>query len=155
MPVPIFKSAAYFKRMMNLWPVYWGTGISVREVSPDFMRMTVQMKQRFYNGNAFGTHFGGSLYSMCDPFFVLQLVPLLGPDYIIWDRSAAIDFLKPGKGTVTALFAWTPEQLEEIRQHTEGGEKYQPTRTVEVLDADGELVARVQKTLYIRRKPAR
>lgn len=152
MTAPIFKHPQRFKTIMNLWPPYWGTGISIARISPDFMHLTVQMKKRFYNSNAFGTHFGGSLYSMCDPFFVLQLVPLLGPEYIIWDRAASIEFLKPGRGTVVAQFDWTPEQLDDIRARTADGSKYEPLRSVDVTDASGDVVARVQKTLYVRRK---
>jgi len=74
--------------------------------------MVVQMKKRRYNSNAFGTHFGGSLYAMCDPHYVLLLVALLGPDYMIWDKAATIEFLKPGRGTVTAVFEWSEEQVE-------------------------------------------
>ena len=155
MPAPIFRSARHFKAIMNLWPVYWGTGISIAEVAPDLSRLVVRMKLRFYNRNALGTHFGGSLYSMCDPFFLLQLIPLLGPEYIVWDRAATIEFLRPGRGTVTATFEWTPQQLDEIRHRTVDGAKYEPVRTVEVRDDAGEVVARVSKTLYVRRKPRR
>lgn len=155
MTAAIFGSPARFRTVMNLWPVYWGTGISVAEVSPDFRRVVVQMKKRFYNSNAFGTHFGGSLYAMCDPFYVLQLVPLLGPDYLIWDKAAGIDFLRPGRGTVTARFEWNEEQLAEIRARTADGSKFEPVRTVEICDARGEVVARVHKTLYVRRKKPR
>lgn len=152
MTADIFRSASRFRSIMNVWPPYWGTGISVAAVSPDFMRLTVQMKKRFYNSNAFGTHFGGSLYSMCDPFFVLQLVPLLGPDFVIWDRAATIEFLKPGRGTVRAHFEWTAEQLDEIRARTADGAKVEPVRSVDIVDEAGGVVARVQKTLYVRRK---
>ncbi len=152
MTADIFRSASRFRSIMNVWPPYWGTGISVAAVSPDFMRLTVQMKKRFYNSNAFGTHFGGSLYAMCDPFFVLQLVPLLGPEYVIWDRAATIEFLKPGRGTVRAHFEWKPEQLDEIRARTADGAKVEPVRSVDIVDEAGDVVARVQKTLYVRRK---
>lgn len=151
----IYRSPGRFRKLINLWAPYWGTGISVAAVSPDFMHLTVRMKKRFYNGNVFGTHFGGSLYAMCDPFFVLQLVPLLGPDYTIWDRAAAIEFLKPGRGTVTARFDWTPEQLDDIRARTTDGAKYEPTRSVDIRDDVGDVVARVQKTLYVRRRKPR
>lgn len=148
----IFRSPGLFKTVMNLWPPYWGTGIAITEVSPDFRRLVVRMKKRFYNSNAFGTHFGGSLYAMCDPHYVLQLVPLLGDDYLIWDKAATIEFLKPGRGTVTAVFDWSEEQLADIRAQTAGGAKYEPVRVVEIRDAQGEAVARVHKTLYVRRK---
>jgi len=152
MTAPIFRSPALFRAVMNVWPPYWGTGISIREVDPQWRRMLAQMKLRFYNGNAFGTHFGGSLYAMCDPHHVLLLVPLLGPDYLVWDKAASIEFVKPGRGTVTAEFTWSEEELAQIRERTADGAKFEPQRTVQVLDAAGEVVARVHKTLYVRRK---
>ena len=152
MTAPIFRSPAAFRFLLNLYPPYWGTGISVREVAPDWRRVVVQMKQRRYNTNAFGTHFGGSLYAMCDPFYVLMLVPLLGREYVVWDKAAGIEFVKPGQGTVTATFDWSDAQLQEIRERTAGGAKFEPQRTLEVVNAAGEVVARVHKTLYVRRK---
>lgn len=148
----LYRSPKFFKTFMNLYPPYWGTGISVAEVSPDYRRMVLQIKHRFYNGNAFGTHFGGSLYSMCDPHYVLLLIPLLGRDYIIWDKAARIDFIKPGRGTLTAVFEWNDEQLAEIRAKTAQGAKYEPERKLHIVDSDGEIVARVWKQLYVRRK---
>lgn len=147
---PIFRSPSFFRLVMNLWPPYWGTGISVAEVAPDWRRLEVRMKARPYNLNAFGTHFGGSLYAMCDPHYALLLIPLLGRGYTVWDKAAAIDFVKPGRGMVRAVFEWSEEQLLEIRERTAGGEKFEPKRTVDILDEEGEVVARVEKTLYVR-----
>ncbi len=148
----LFRNARMFKAAMNLYPPYWGTGISVTEVSPDFRRMVVRLKARFYNGNAFGTHFGGSLYSMCDPHYALLLIPLLGPGYVIWDKAARIDFLRPGRGTLTAVFDWNDQQLAEIRAQTADGGKCLPERTLDIVDSDGKAVARLWKQLYVRRK---
>lgn len=148
----LYRDARLFKAALTAYPPYWGTGISVAEVSPDFRRMVVRMKQRFYNGNAFGTHFGGNLYSMCDPHLVLLLIPLLGRDYLIWDVAARIDFIRPGRGTVTAVFEWSDAQLADIRDRAADGRKVRPERTVDVRDEGGETVARVWKQLYIRRK---
>jgi hypothetical protein len=149
----IFRSAARFRAAMRLWPPYWGTGISIAEVSRDWRRMVVVMRQRFYNVNAFGTHFGGSLYAMCDPHYVLLLVPLLGREYVVWDKAASIEFLKRGTGTVTAVFEWSADQLAEIRERTRDGARFEPQRTVEITDTAGDVIARVHKTLYVRRKP--
>ena len=114
--------------------------------------MLFRSKQRFYNRNAFGTHFGGSLYAMCDPFYAILLIPQLGPDYLVWDQAAQIDFVKPGRGRVTAHFEWTPAEIAEIRARTVQGEKYTPSKSLEILDAQGEVVARVVKTLYVRKR---
>lgn len=137
---------------MNAYPPYWGTGISIDEVSPDWRRMVVRMRRRFYNGNAFGTHFGGSLYSMCDPHYALLLLPNLGRDYVVWDKAASIEFVKPGRGTVTAVFEWNDDEIADIRAKTADGEKYEPVKTVLVKDEAGEIVAKVRKTIYVRRK---
>jgi len=122
-------------------------------VAEDWRELRVEMKLRWYNRNAVGTHFGGSLYAMCDPHYVLLLVALLGPDYVVWDKAATIQFLRPGRGTVRAEFTWSTDQLEDIREHTAHGEKYEPVRTVDVKAADGAIVARLHKTLYVRKKP--
>lgn len=151
----IYRSARRFRIALNFYPPYLGTGIHIQELAPDFRRMTVLMRKRWYNSNAFGTHFGGSLYAMCDPHYVLLLVALLGPDYIVWDKAATIEFLKPGRGTVKAVFEWNEAQLDEIRSRTAGGEKFEPERTLNIVDENGDTVARVTKTLYVRRKKSR
>lgn len=152
MPVPSFRNPTVFRLSLNAYPPYWGTGISVAHLSADWRRMEVVMRQRPWNMNAFGTHFGGSLFAMCDPHYVLLLVALLGRDYVVWDKSASIDFLRPAKGTVKAVFEWDDQQLAEIRERTAGGEKFEPRRTVEISDSTGMVVARLNKVLYVRRK---
>ena len=138
---------------LNLYPPYLGAGIRVREISPDFRRVRVRMGLGWYNRNYVRTQFGGSLYSMTDPFFMLMLMQLLGRDYIVWDKAASIDFISPGKGPVHAEFRVDDELLAQIRQHTADGDKYLPELRVEVRDDEGTLVAIVHKTLYIRLKP--
>ncbi|WP_312224813.1 DUF4442 domain-containing protein, partial [Stutzerimonas nitrititolerans] len=134
-------------------PPYLGAGIRVRHISDDFRQAQVRMGLRWYNRNYVGTQFGGSLYSMTDPFFMLMLLQNLGDDYVVWDKAANIEFVSPGKGRVYADFTITEQLLDEIRQHTAGGDKYLPRLHLEVRDEQGTLVARVQKTLYVRLKP--
>ena len=144
------RRARLLRLGLNLYPPYLGAGIRVREISPDFRRVRVRMGLGWYNRNYVRTQFGGSLYSMTDPFFMLMLMQLLGRDYIVWDKAASIDFISPGKGPVHAEFRIDDELLAQIRQHTADGDKY---LRVEVRDDEGTLVAIVHKTLYIRLKP--
>lgn len=141
-----------FKLLINMYPPYWATGITVKSVSPDYTRMTVQMKQHWYNRNYVGTHFGGSLYAMSDPFYMLMLIQILGKDYVVWDKSARIDFIKPGRGTLTAAFEVNRTLIDTIETNTADGGKYMPQLPVEIKDDRGETVARVAKTLYIRKR---
>ena len=147
------RRARLLRLGLNLYPPYLGAGIRVREISPDFRRVRVRMGLGWYNRNYVRTQFGGSLYSMTDPFFMLMLMQLLGRDYIVWDKAASIDFISPGKGPVHAEFRIDDGLLAQIRQHTAGGDKYLPELRVEVRDDEGTLVAIVHKTLYIRLKP--
>lgn len=151
----LYRNASVFRLRMNLYPPYLGAGIRVAKVSRDFRSIDVQLRRQPGNANAFGTHFGGSLYAMVDPFYCLQFFACLGPGYLVWDKSARIDFLRPGTGTVTAKFRISEADIEAAREATASGAKYLPVFHVDVLDAKGEIVARVEKELYIRRKPER
>lgn len=138
------------ERLINFYPPFLGAGIRSRRL--DEYTTRVEMKLTALNRNILGTHFGGSLYAMCDPWFLLILMRALGPDYIVWDKSASIQFLQPGRGKVTATFHIPPERVNEIRQEVDGGRKTEPTFTVDVLDDEGKTVARVEKVLYVRKK---
>jgi hypothetical protein len=138
-------------RLVNLWPPFAATGIHVRW-GPDMKSVDVEMKLRFWNRNFVGTHYGGSLYSMTDPFYMLMLIKNLGPGYVVWDKAASIRFRKPGKGKVRAEFRLTDAQLDDIREPLNTLPKYEPTFKVEVKDQAGEVVAEVEKVLHIRKK---
>ena len=152
-PRKLARRARMLRWMLNLYPPYLGAGIRVQHISPDLRSVKVAMKLTRWNRNYVGTQFGGSLYSMVDPFYMLMLMENLGRDYIVWDKAASIDFVSPGKGPVYAEFSIDEALLDEIRRHTEGGEKYLPHLKVQIHDGSGTLVARVDKTLYVRRKP--
>ena len=137
---------------MNCWPPLVGAGIRVRRVAPDFREVVVEMPLRRYNRNAFGVHFGGSLYSMTDPFFVLMLCHNLGPDYVVWDRSACIDYIAAGRSRVRAVLRLAEEDLKSIRKMTASGSKHLHLFHADVVDAEDLLVARVEKLVYVRRR---
>ncbi|MDM8348704.1 DUF4442 domain-containing protein [Pseudomonas sp. sp1636] len=147
------RKARMLRWAMNLYPPYLGAGVWVRHIGADFRQVQVKMGLGWYNRNYVGTQFGGSLYSMTDPFFMLMLMENLGRDYIVWDKAARIDFIAPGQGPVFADFSIDEGLLEEIRVRTADGDKYLPELQVEVRDGAGTLVARVHKTLYVRLKP--
>jgi acyl-coenzyme A thioesterase PaaI-like protein len=145
------KLQRFMLRAINFWPPFFGAGIRVKW-SPDHKSVDVEMKLRFWNRNYVGTHYGGSLYSMTDPFYMLMLMDNLGPGYIVWDKAASIRFRKPGKGKVRAEFRLSEEQLDDIRSKLATQEKYEPTFLVEVKNEAGEVVAEVQKVIHIKRK---
>ena len=136
---------------MNLWPPYLGAGIHVTEISADFRRIHVRLRMGLFNRNYFGTHFGGSLFAMTDPFFALMLLHNLPRGYVVWDKSSRILFKAPGRGTVHADFALDEAHIGEVLAATAEGRKYEPTWPVDIVAPDGQVIATVEKTLHIRR----
>lgn len=141
-----------FLALVRLYPPYLGAGVRVRSVAPDLSLVEVELRLTAWNRNFVGTHFGGSLYAMCDPFFMIMLMTRLGPGYVVWDRSASIDFLRPGRSTVRARFELPEARVEEIRREAARSEKIFPRFEVTVFDPEGQPIARVTKVLYVRRK---
>lgn len=139
-------------RLINLWPPYLGAGIRVTRISDDLRTFEVRMKLRWYNRNYVGTQFGGSLYSMCDPFFMLILMHGLGRGYEVWDKAAKIRFRRPGRSAVHATFHVPDHEIERIRRETDAHGKTEPTFTVDVTDEAGEIVAHVEKLLHVKKK---
>ena len=142
----------HMRRLMNIWPPFLGAGIRVTRLQPNWKEIDVEMKLRRWNANYVGTHYGGSLYSMTDPFYMLMLIENLGGDYVVWDKSATIRFRKPGKGSVYASFRLSDGQIGEIKEALKTAEKIDREFVVEVKDESGAVIAKVQKQLHIRRK---
>lgn len=140
---------------LNIYPPYLLAGIRVTRIDPNWRELEVRMKLRWYNRNAVGTQFGGSLYSMVDPHLMLMLMPLLGRDYLVWDQAASIRFVKPGKGTVHATIRISDEDLDAILKNTASGDAYRPEYELNVVDDSGDTIATVTKVLYIKKKPAK
>jgi len=113
------------------------------------------MKLRWWNANYVGTHFGGSLFAMTDPFYMLMLMANLGRDYIVWDKAASIRYRKPGKGTVRAEFRLTDSQLNDIREKLKRLPKYEPIFSLDVKDEQncnrggGEVAVRAQERIGV------
>ena len=145
-------SARGLRRLLNFYGPYFGAGVKVDYIADDFKEIRVSMKLRWYNRNAVGTHFGGSLYAMVDPHLMLMLMKLLGPGYIVWDKSAAIEFLRPGTGIVSARIRIDEDTVQNIRDAVARKRKCEPEFEVEVVDERQRPVCRVKKILYVRKK---
>jgi acyl-coenzyme A thioesterase PaaI-like protein len=148
----MYVSPKMMKFLLNIYPPYLGAGIKIEYIKDNWKELKVSMVLRWYNRNAVGTHFGGSLYSMTDPHIMLLLMNILGKDYIIWDKSAEIDFIKATKQKVFCTISISDEIIEEIKQQTEKNAKFLPEFILDIVDSEGNLIAKVKKVLYIRRK---
>ena len=144
--------ASTLRRILNLWPPFLFAGIRVAAFSDDFRHARVELRMRPWNRNYVGTHFGGSLFAMTDPFWMIMVKESLGRDYFVWDQAGEIAFLKPGRGTVSARFDLDPQVVHELRDAAADGAKVLRWFQTDVVDAAGDTVARVRKQVYVRRK---
>ncbi|MDO5686112.1 MAG: DUF4442 domain-containing protein [Neisseria sp.] len=141
------------RTLLNLWPPFFFSGIKILSISPDFRRCKVKLKNWPGTRNANGTQFGGSLFAMTDPIYSLMLMGLLGSKYFVWDKSAHIEFQKPGVGEVSVECVISDEMLAAIKENTAGGDKYLPEVVNIITDRQGTVVATVSRVLYVRLKP--
>ncbi len=145
--------ASTFRHLMNLWPPFLFNSIRVQYVSEDWSQLRVVLRLRPWNRNYVRTQFGGNLFAMTDPFWMLLAMHQLGNDYFVWDKAGAIEFVAPGREDVYAHFKLEASVVDELRVAAAGGEKVLRWFDVDVVTRGGEVVARVRKQLYVRLKP--
>ena len=138
------------KLRLNTYAPYIGAGIKIDHISLDQGLCVVSMELTTLNKNIVGTQFGGSLYSMVDPFYMLMLMHQLGSNYVVWDKSSHIDFIAPGNSKVTARMKIPSTEVITIQELAKDGEAVFREYKVDIVDDQQKLIATVTKTLYIR-----
>jgi acyl-coenzyme A thioesterase PaaI-like protein len=136
----------------NFFPAFRGTGARVTYVAADWREVLIELPLSWRTRNYVGTIFGGSIYAACDPFYMIMLIRLLGPEYTVWDKAAAVRFRRPGRSTLQGRFVVTPEVVDSIRADLRTLPKVDRHFTVELCSADGTVHASVDKTVHISRR---
>ncbi len=147
--------ARRLRRLLNWYVPLLCAGVKVERVDDDFRYARAALRARWYNRNYVGTHFGGTLYSMTDPFFMIMLMENLGSDYLVWDRRGEVEYLKPGRGKIVVELRVSESDLQVIGEATAHGQKYEHWFACELTDEGGDVVARVRKQVYVRLKPGK
>lgn len=144
---------ANLRRIMNLWPPFFFSGVRLAELHNDYRYARVELKSRPWTRNINNTQFGGSMFAMTDPIYPLLLMGALGKEYAVWDKQADINFITPGRGKLIAEFWLSDETLTQIRQRTDEGDKYFPQFVIHVKDTSNTVVCEINRTIYVRKKP--
>ncbi|GAB2583878.1 DUF4442 domain-containing protein [Dyella jejuensis] len=145
--------ASTFRRLLNLWPPFLCNSIRVLSLDEHYTEARVVLRLRLWNRNYVRTQFGGNLFAMTDPFWMLLILHHLGNDHVVWDKAGTIDFVAPGRADVYAHFKLEPGVLEELRAAAAHGDKVLRWFEVQVKTAGGDVIAVVRKQIYIRQKP--
>ena len=151
--VPESRESRRMRWKFKFFPAWWGTGARITYIAGDYREVRIELPLSWRTRNYVGTIFGGSIYGSVDPTYMIMLSKILGRDYIVWDKAAAIRFRKPGRSTLYATFRVDDAVLEEIREATKDGEPIDRIFNVELVDRNGVVHASIEKTIYIRRKP--
>lgn len=139
-------------RLFNLFACYRGTGGRVKYIAPDWSEVRLEVPLSWRTRNYVGTIFGGSLYGAVDPIYMIMLIRRLGPDYVVWDKAATIQFKKPGRETLRAHFMVSDAELVAIRTALEIERSVDRTYSVDLVDSSGSVCATIEKMIYIRRR---
>ena len=145
--------ASTFRRVLNVWPPFFFNSIRVQSISADYSEVKVVLRLRPWNRNYVRSQFGGNLFAMTDPFWMLLVMHQLGNDYFVWDKAGAIDFVAPGREDVYAHFKLDPAVVDQLRAEAADGRKVLHWFETDVVTASGEVIARVRKQVYVRLKP--
>ncbi|MFB9958298.1 PaaI family thioesterase [Agromyces bracchium] len=137
---------------MSLWAPNLFSGIRVRRFAPDWTSAEVALHVNAFTRNYVKTAFGGSMSAMTDPYFFMLVRHQLGGDFVVWDTRGEIEFVKPGRGVLTARFEVPRERADELRRRAHGGAKVLEWFETDIVDADGDVVARVRREVYVREK---
>jgi hypothetical protein len=143
----------FFKRqLLNFFPTYWFTGGRAIFLSDDLSEIQIRLPLKWRTRNYVGTLFGGSQFSASDPIYMLQLIYLLGKEYVVWDKSAAIRYIRPGNKTLYARFVVSDELLDSIRKEIKTNKEMDLSLDVDFVDLEGRVYSHVDKLLYIADK---
>jgi acyl-coenzyme A thioesterase PaaI-like protein len=135
-----------------LFGCYRGTGGRLQFIAEDWSEVRLELPLSWRTRNYVGTVFGGSMYSAVDPIYMLMLIHRLGPEFVVWDKAASIQFHKPGKETLHARFLVSDEELAAIRTALQSQRSVDRTYTIELKDGVGNICATIEQIIYIRRR---
>jgi acyl-coenzyme A thioesterase PaaI-like protein len=150
--VPESMKSKLLRWGFNLFPAYCATGARITYVASDFREVRIRLPLSWQTRNYVGTIFGGSMYAAVDPVYMLMLIKNLGKDYIVWDKSACINFKKPGRTNLFARFLIDENELETIKKELAHARHVDRTYHVDLTDDQGRVHATVEKVVYIRKK---
>jgi acyl-coenzyme A thioesterase PaaI-like protein len=140
------------RRLYNLWPCYWGTGVRLKYIAKNYREMRIELPLNWRTRNYVGTIFGGSMYGAVDPVYMLMLIKNLGSDYEVWDKAASIRFRKPGRSTLHANFTLDADEIRHIQEGVGQAGSIDRVYTIDLIDKEGTACATVEKTIHIRRR---
>ena len=147
-----FKVSTIYKYGFNWSPMYKRTTAKLVEVSDDLHYVKIKMKLNWKNRNYAGSIFGGSMLAATDPIYMIQLLQILGNDYVVWDKAVEARYRKTCKSTIFGEFEFTKDEIETIKKKVAEHHETDIVKTMSLIDEKQNIIATFNKTLYIADK---
>ncbi len=141
-----------FKLLFNASPMYRRSTGRVKSVAPGFWRVEIKIPLSYKNRNYAGTMFGGSMFSATDPIYMVQLIQIIGTDYIVWDKSSVVKFKRPANADAFAVFEFSEDEIQELRDRVASEKELDFKKLVEIKNAEGKVFCEIEKTIYVAEK---
>jgi len=147
-----FKTATIYKYGFNWSPMYRRTTAKIIEVSDDLHKVVIRLNLSWKNRNYAGSMFGGSMLSATDPIYMIQLIQILGNDYVVWDKAVEAQYKTPAKSKIYGEFVFTAEEIKQIKHDVATKNEIDLVKTMHLVDDNQNKIATFRKTLYIAEK---
>ncbi|WP_339789312.1 DUF4442 domain-containing protein [uncultured Imperialibacter sp.] len=142
-----------FKYGFNLSPMYRRSTAKIIYVSKDLLEIKIKLPISYKNRNYVNSIFGGSMFAAVDPIPMVQLMNLIGDDFVVWDKSAQIFFKRPARENIYADFTYSLEEVDEIRSKVGLQNEIEIVKTTSLTNRDKSIVyCEVKKTIYVADK---
>ena len=148
----VFSDAQIYKYGFNWSPMFRRSTGKVIKVSEDLHYVKIKIPLNWKNRNFVGSIFGGSMLSATDPIYMIQLIKILGDDYVVWDKSATIKYKRPGKETIYCEFVFSPDEVLSIKKDVDNKGEIDIIKTPNIVNKEGVVIAELSKTIYVATK---
>lgn len=142
----------FYRLCFNFFPAFRATGARVIYLSEDRRKLRIKLPLNFRTRNIHGTLFGGAMYAATDPLYAILVKVALGPGHIVWDKSGAIRYKKPGRSTLYAECSLSDAQVASMKKRLHSESSIDLNYEIELVDEHSVVHAVVQKTIYAARK---
>jgi acyl-CoA hydrolase len=132
--------------------MYRRTTAKLIEVSDDLHFVKIRLKLNWKNKNYAGSIFGGSMLAATDPIYMIQLIQILGDNYVVWDKAVEAHYKRPAKSTISGEFIFCSEDITNIKRSVVENNETTIVKTLNLVDQNQNIIATFNKTVYIADK---
>ncbi len=127
------------------------TGAEITHISKDLQHVSLTIPLNEKTRNMMGIIYGGVMYSATDAIYLTMLWYRLGLDYMLIDKCADVQYLRPGLGDLTVDFHLPEETVQSIIKELETNKSTLREFVIDIKDEKQKTVCKITKSIYIRK----